>query len=100
LLITLEDVENVDDLIDNLEKIEPPDQTGSALEDPLFQKYLSLRPTNELNTRLEFWLAQCFDEIIEQTSYGDGSASASEQEVLNALLIYAKRIKASLVLPP
>lgn len=90
--MTLEEVEGVDALIDNLENIEAPSQLASTLSDPLLQKYMLLKPTNESGKRLEMWLARTLDNVLEDSEYGDNSV-ASETELLNGLLSYSRSAK-------
>lgn len=91
--MTLEEVNNVDDLIDNLEKIEPPSQLASAFGDSLLHKYLLLKPAEATEKRLELWLARGFDEALEEVSYERSSSWAYEKELLDALLVYTRRTK-------
>ncbi|KAF2097447.1 Mis6-domain-containing protein [Rhizodiscina lignyota] len=88
--VTLEEVDSMEDLIDGLEKIEPPSQLASVVGDSLLHKYLLLKPKEATTNRLELWLARCFDEILEEASYEENKSGAFEKELLEALLVYAK----------
>jgi centromere protein I len=61
--VTLEEIDNVDDFVQKLERIEPPGQMISLLNDPLLQKLLDLRNLPILNKRTELWLSTCLEEI-------------------------------------
>lgn len=45
--VTLEEVENVDDFVNKLDKLELPNQLVAVLEDPLLQKLLLLKPSSK-----------------------------------------------------
>lgn len=45
--VTLEEVENVDDFVSKLDKLELPNQLVAVLEDPLLQKLLLLKPSGK-----------------------------------------------------
>lgn len=90
--ITLEDIRNVDDFVDNLELIEPPSQIIAGLRDPLLQKYILLGTSRDASQRLEFWLLRYFEEEIETLKDGFG-LSATLPEMLSALASFTESSK-------
>jgi centromere protein I len=48
--VTLEDVRNVDDFVEKLDRLELPNQLAAVLDDPLLQNLLSLRPSGKLHS--------------------------------------------------
>jgi centromere protein I len=60
--VTLEEIDNVDDFVAKLEKIEPPAQMVSFLADPLLQKLVDLKPSPITDSRIELWLATYLEE--------------------------------------
>ena len=51
--------------IDVLEKIEPPNQMVAMIKDPLLQKFLILRPSQESLRRVDQWLFAYFEDRLE-----------------------------------
>lgn len=90
--VTLEEVQNVDDFVDNLERIEPPSQIIAGLRDPLLQKYLLLSTSTDGAQRLEFWLLRYFEEELETLKEGFG-LSATLPEMLSALASHTEASK-------
>ncbi|XDG02111.1 hypothetical protein ABKA04_001726 [Annulohypoxylon sp. FPYF3050] len=81
--ITLEEIENVDGFVNNLERIELPNQLIAVLGDPLLQKLLTLKPQNEAHQRAGSWLASYGQDIMS----GEGGVDPSD--CLEMLKIYA-----------
>jgi len=71
-------------LVEKLERIELPSQTLSVLQDPLLQKYLALRPSDDAFERLNFWLAAFFEEEIDNMRKGNDPSTALS-EILTGL---------------
>lgn len=92
--MTLEEIDNADDFVGKLEKIEPPGQMVSFLTDPLLQKYVALNPSPFNNKRIEFWLATCLEEEYNVIKSGQ-DASASLAELLEGLYQHAQYSKVS-----
>lgn len=90
--VTLEEVNSVEDLVNTLERIEPPSQLVAGLKDPLLQKFLSLRTSPDLALRLEFWLQRFFEEEIELLQEGFG-LSTSLPEILSGVLKWTEASK-------
>ncbi|KAF2454485.1 Mis6-domain-containing protein [Lineolata rhizophorae] len=94
--VTLEEIDGVDRFVDNLERIELPNQLAASFRDPLLQKYLTLNPSKIASQRIELWLSQVFQDELECLRDG-GGASAHLTEVLSALLKYTEYTN---VIPP
>jgi len=88
----LEEIENVDDFVGRLEKIELPNQVISALGDSLFQKYLVLKPSETASKRLNQWLSTFFDEELHLLSHGPHE-SKRLSGMLERLLHYTRYTK-------
>ncbi|PQE30791.1 Mis6 domain-containing protein [Rutstroemia sp. NJR-2017a WRK4] len=86
---TLEEVEDVDDFVSKLEKIELPNQLVAAIDDPLLQKFLQLKPFQDTQRRIDHWLLAFFEDQLE-----DGRSSEIEiPEMLQAVLGYTRFTK-------
>ncbi|KAF2865583.1 Mis6-domain-containing protein [Massariosphaeria phaeospora] len=83
--VTLEEIDNVDDFVEKLDRIEPPGQMISLLHDPLLQKYIELRPTPTSVRRIDLWLSTCLDDQYNAATSGTRS-STSGSEVFEGLL--------------
>lgn len=62
--ITLEEVENASSLAQKLEKLELPNQLVAVLADPVLQKLLLLRPSDEAYQRISNWLHSVLQDVI------------------------------------
>ncbi|RDA93450.1 hypothetical protein CP533_2653 [Ophiocordyceps camponoti-saundersi (nom. inval.)] len=63
--VTLEEIDSVEDFVQNLEKIELPNQLVAILADPLLQKLLFLRPGPESQRRVANWLTSVLRDFVE-----------------------------------
>lgn len=63
--MTLEEIENVNEFVDKLERIELPNQLVAAIGDPLLQKFLQLRPSDSTSQRIDLWLLAFFEDQLE-----------------------------------
>ncbi|CAI6329433.1 unnamed protein product [Periconia digitata] len=90
--VTLEGIDNVDDFVGKLDKIDPPGQLISFLTDPLLQKYVNLKPSPILERRIELWLSNCLEEHYNDTKEGTID-SISLSEILDGLLKHAQYTK-------
>jgi centromere protein I len=88
----LEEIENVEDFVSTLEKIELPNQLISVVQDPLAMKMLKLRPDQVAELRLEQWLEAFFRDISRDADAGEETSSALEF-VLEELRIYVRYTK-------
>ncbi|OTB05754.1 hypothetical protein M426DRAFT_72618 [Hypoxylon sp. CI-4A] len=85
--ITLEEIENVDGFVNNLERIELPNQLIAVLGDPLLQKLLILKPDAEAHQRVSSWLASYGHDIMS------GEPGVDAQDGLEILKAYASSTK-------
>lgn len=92
--MALEGVDNVDDLIEKLERLELPSQTVSVLGDPLIQRYLSMRPSDSASKRIQNWLATYFEEALESMHAGQSDPESLEG-ILGEVLKYSACAKVS-----
>lgn len=93
--VTLEEIANVDDFVDHMERIELPNQLISTFTDPLLRQYMKLNPSEIAWTRFEMWLSTLFDDEIE-TAKRQGPPSEDLLEVLRRALNYARHTGAIL----
>ncbi|CZT50209.1 uncharacterized protein RSE6_11151 [Rhynchosporium secalis] len=77
--VTLEEIENVHDFIQKLERIEPPNQLVAVINDPLLQKFLQLRSSESHSKRVDNWLMAFFEDQLQSTS------NAGERQILDML---------------
>ncbi|RCI08824.1 hypothetical protein L249_4840 [Ophiocordyceps polyrhachis-furcata BCC 54312] len=63
--VTLEEIDSVEGFVQNLEKIELPNQLVAVLADPLLQKLLLLRPGPESQRRVTNWLTSVLRDFVE-----------------------------------
>ncbi|KAL6708368.1 hypothetical protein ACN47E_003292 [Coniothyrium glycines] len=90
--VTLEGIDNVNDLVERLDILEPPGQMISLLTDPLLQKYVDLKPSPMVSSRVNLWLATCLEEQYESYHLGiDDPQSLSE--ILSGLNKHAQYTK-------
>jgi centromere protein I len=82
--VTLEEIDNVEDFVGKLERIEPPGQMVSFLTDPLLQKFVDLNPSPIIVRRIDLWLSTCLEEEYEAISSG-AETSAYLEELLDGL---------------
>jgi centromere protein I len=61
----LEEIENASEFVDKLEKIELPNQLVAAIGDPLLQRFLLLKPSNNTFQRIDHWLRAFFEDQLE-----------------------------------
>ncbi|KAF3920530.1 hypothetical protein ABW20_dc0108943 [Dactylellina cionopaga] len=68
--ITLEEIENVKALVDNIQKLELPSQVGAVFQDDMFRNFVLLKGSDEIVSRLDGWTsAALFEELdVEQTT--------------------------------
>lgn len=75
--VTLEEVENVDDFVNKLDKLELPNQLVAVLEDPLLQKLLLLKPSSK--TFPAYW--------VQKEIYSDRCGHCANQQLASSLLV-------------
>lgn len=69
-------------MIEKFDRINLPNQMIAALDDPLLQKYIGLRPSSAVTKRMDQWLELFFDEQLEAINDSDASG-----KVLSELLV-------------
>ncbi|OAA64506.1 mis6 domain containing protein [Niveomyces insectorum RCEF 264] len=82
--VTLEEIDSADALVQNLEKIELPNQLVAVLADPLLQKLLLLRPAEDAFARVDHWLMAC----IASAASGDGGRDSELMDLLEVVHDY------------
>ncbi|KAJ5887666.1 Centromere protein Cenp-I [Penicillium taxi] len=95
---SLEEIRDISYFVENIDKIELPNQLISMLENGMAQKYLHLVQSKDANHRLDEWLKTFLKDQLEQIHDGQ----EDEPEVLSYILslvlgysIYTKKL-----LPP
>jgi centromere protein I len=94
--ITLEGIDNVDDFVNKLDRIEPPGQLISFLTDPLLQKYVELKPSPITERRIELWLSTCLEEQYNAVKEGNADLHYLS-ELLDGLLKHVQYTKVCLM---
>ncbi|KAL7931174.1 Mis6 domain-containing protein, partial [Trichoderma chlorosporum] len=90
--VTLEEIENVTGFVQNMDRMELPNQLVAVLADPLLQKLLLLRPNAEAYQRVANWLNSVLQNVI------DGDADeATLWEVLDVVREFVVQSKS---IPP
>lgn len=90
--MTLEGIDNVDDFVERLDRIEPPGQMISFLTDPLLQKYVELKPSPVTSARIDMWLSACLEDLHEAEQSGTGDTKYAK-EILEGLLRHVSSTK-------
>jgi centromere protein I len=90
--VTLEGIDNVDDFVEKLDRIEAPGQMISFLTDPLLQKYVELKPSPVTSARIDLWLSACLEDLYEAERLGNGEPQYLKQ-ILESLRIHASSTK-------
>ncbi|KAL1633601.1 hypothetical protein SLS56_002749 [Neofusicoccum ribis] len=90
--VTLEEINNADEFVKNLEKIELPNQLLASFKDPLLQKYLLLNPSDAASRRLELWLESFLREALEAAASGTNPPDHFA-ELLDGMLNYTRTTK-------
>ncbi len=90
--MTLEEIEDVDKFVQNLDKIELPNQLVACLVDPLLQKLMQLRPDESNYQRASAWVASFSQDVL------DGEVDdAHLRDMLEIIRDYAAHMKASVI---
>ncbi|KAI9158681.1 Centromere protein I [Paramyrothecium foliicola] len=63
--VTLEEIETASGFVQNLDKLELPNQLVAVLADPLLQKLLILRPNPESYQRILNWLNSLLQDVLD-----------------------------------
>ncbi|TVY29041.1 Inner kinetochore subunit [Lachnellula hyalina] len=91
--VTLEEIEDVHDFVQRLEKIEPPNQLVAVIQDSLLQKFLQLRSSEVYARRVDSWLMAFFEDQLE-------AADTSEIKILEMLVSIQAYTHYTKKLPP
>ncbi|KAA8895854.1 Mis6-domain-containing protein [Sphaerosporella brunnea] len=95
--VALEDVQDVDDFVQKLDKLELPNQLVAVLEDPLLQKYLALRPSATSNERINNWLAACLEDELRLTKSSSTPGAAARTGMLLSQIVKYTRFTRQLL---
>ncbi|KAJ3515555.1 hypothetical protein NM208_g14947 [Fusarium decemcellulare] len=90
--VTLEEIENATGFVRNIDKLELPNQLVAVLADPLLQKLMLLRPSEESDQRIANWLNSVLQDVID----GD----AEEATLFDILDILRDYVVSAKNLPP
>ncbi|UKZ57804.1 hypothetical protein TrVGV298_011665 [Trichoderma virens] len=90
--VTLEEIENATGFVQNMDRIELPNQLVAVLADPLLQKLLLLRPNAEAYQRVANWLNSVLQNVID----GD----ADEATLWEVLAVVKEFVVESKSIPP
>lgn len=77
----MEEIDNVDRFVNNLEKIELPNQLAAVLADPLLQKLVLLRKDYLITRRIVHWVEAALDDVLTGTA--DTKTFVDTMEVLD-----------------
>lgn len=87
--VTLDEIEDVHEFIQKLEKIQPPNQLVAVINDPLLQKFLQLRSSESNTRRVDSWLMAFFEDHL-QSSHAD---ERQILDILESMLAYTRHTK-------
>ncbi|KAL1970294.1 hypothetical protein VTN77DRAFT_5454 [Rasamsonia byssochlamydoides] len=90
---SLEELRNVTDFVENLEKIELPNQMISALGDRLAQKYMLLVGPKIAKLRLEDWLETFLKDEFERANLTESDEPEALGYVLSVATEYVRSTK-------
>lgn len=90
--ITLEAINGVDDLIENLENLDLSPRMVSEIDDPLLQRYFELGSNSDAKARSNEWLASFLDDQLQKLDEKK-VASKALVEVLRKLQSYTRYTK-------
>lgn len=88
----MEEVENATQLAQSLDKLELPNQLVAVLADPLLQKLLLLRPSDEAYQRIGNWLNSVLQDVM--------GGAADEDTLWEVLDVVKEFVTQSKTLPP
>ncbi|CAK7226241.1 hypothetical protein SCUCBS95973_006134 [Sporothrix curviconia] len=96
--VTLEEIDSAAGFVQHLETIELPSQLVAVLADPLLQKLLLLRPSDEAFARVDRWLEAC----VASAASGDGSGKGrnNDDELMDLLEVVHDYITSTQTFPP
>ncbi|KAL7276680.1 hypothetical protein RUND412_000340 [Rhizina undulata] len=86
--VTLEEVENVEDFVAKIDRLELPNQLVAVIEDPLLQKLLALRPSDVGNARINNWLAGSLSDMLGVSKATSPGVTGRMGDLLSKVLKY------------
>jgi centromere protein I len=86
----LEEIENINDFVQKLEKIEMPNQLVAVIGDPLLQHLLQLKSNKVIVRRIDNWLTAFFEDQLES---GAQTGSTPLLDMLTAIRDYTSFTK-------
>ncbi len=86
--MTLEEVNSADKFVQNMDKIELPNQLAAVLADPLLQKLLVLRKDETTSRRVTRWIGAALADFLE-----GNSDTKSFVDMMDVLAEYVTRAK-------
>lgn len=89
---TLEAINGVDDLIENLENLDVSPRMVPEIDEPLLQRYFELGSNIDAKARSSEWLASCLDDQLHKINEKT-VASKALADVLRKLQSYTRYIK-------
>ncbi|RVD83297.1 uncharacterized protein DFL_007692 [Arthrobotrys flagrans] len=93
--VTLEEIDSIRGLVDNLQKLELPSQVGAVFQDDMFRNFVLLKGSDDTTSRLDDWTyAALFDEYDVEIAVK--SASERLEVFLKQILDYTTMRKALL----
>lgn len=85
----MEEIDNVEDFVQHLERIELPNQLVAAIGDPLLRKFLQLKYSETTAQRIDNWLLAFFEDQLETFH----SSASNILDMLQAIREYAQYTK-------
>lgn len=86
----MEEVHNAERFVQNLEKIQLPNQLAAVLADPVLQKLLSLRKDDTTSRRVTNWMGSALLDVLEGNADTKGFV-----DIMEVLGEYVARVKVS-----
>ncbi|OKL63198.1 hypothetical protein UA08_01410 [Talaromyces atroroseus] len=90
---SLEELRDVDNFVERLDKIELPNQIVSVLDDRMAQKYMAIVGPDIARHRLEDWLVAFLKDEAELAKLPDSNESEALRYVLGAVSEYVRSTK-------
>ncbi|KAF8248769.1 Mis6-domain-containing protein [Wilcoxina mikolae CBS 423.85] len=96
--VTLEEVQNADDFVKKLDKLDLPSQLAAVLEDRLLQMLLALNPSESSQDRISNWMRTCLQDNLRCSTTATPGASARTGVLLSKISRYTQSTRE--LLPP
>lgn len=98
--VTLEEIHSAEDFVQHLENIELPSQMVAVLADPLLQKLLLLRPSDESFARVDRWLEECIASVVYSNRNLGYGGRGNIDELMELLEVVHDYITSTRTFPP